>query len=177
MSIAGILSSNLFNYQKQSAQNQSQLQQFQQEFQQLGQDLQSGNLTAAQSDVTTLQQLGPKGLSEPVSANSTAFASSFHQLSQDLQSGNTSAAEQDYATLQQQIQNHVSQMHHHHHHSSVENSQVNQLFQQLGQDLQSGNLTAAQQAYATLQQDLPQIGSSTTGTQSSSSNTPVSVSA
>ncbi len=53
MSLSGISSSNLFSYENQSVQNN--MQQFQQEFQQLGQDLQSGNLSAAQSDFTTLQ--------------------------------------------------------------------------------------------------------------------------
>jgi len=37
---------------------------------------------------------------------------------------------------------------------------LSQLFQQLGQSLQSGNLSAAQQAYSTLAQDLPQFGQS-----------------
>jgi hypothetical protein len=37
---------------------------------------------------------------------------------------------------------------------------LSQLFQQLGQSLQSGNLSAAQQAYNTLAQDLPQFGQS-----------------
>ena len=47
MSVAGILSSGLFNYAAQSVNNN--VQQFRQEFQQLGQDLQSGNLSAAGS--------------------------------------------------------------------------------------------------------------------------------
>ena len=58
MSVAGISSSNLFDFNSQSVQNRKQ--QFQQEFQQLGQDLQSGNLSAAQTDFTTLQQSGPQ---------------------------------------------------------------------------------------------------------------------
>ena len=61
MSIIGILSSNLFSagaaQNTQSSQNTSvQFQQIKTEFQQLGQDLQSGNLTQAQSDFTTLSQ-------------------------------------------------------------------------------------------------------------------------
>ncbi len=58
MSVAGISSSNLFDFNTQSVQNRKQ--QFQQEFQQLGQDLQSGNLSAAQTDFATIQQSGPQ---------------------------------------------------------------------------------------------------------------------
>ena len=58
MSVSGISSSSLFDYNTQSVQNK--MQQFQQEFQQLGQDLQSGNLSAAQSDFATLQQYAPQ---------------------------------------------------------------------------------------------------------------------
>jgi outer membrane protein assembly factor BamD (BamD/ComL family) len=55
--------------------------------------------------------------------------------------------------------------HHHHHHSSdadssQSSSQPNStstLFGQLGQDLQSGNLAAAQQEYSSLQQDFQQF--------------------
>lgn len=49
-----------------------------------------------------------------------------------------------------------------------------QEFQQLGQDLQSGNLANAQPAYASLQQEFAQLGSalstSSTSTSSASSN-------
>ena len=60
MSVSGISSSNLFD-SNQSVQNN--MQKFRQEFQQLGQDLQSGNLSAAQSDFATLPQLSPQNLS------------------------------------------------------------------------------------------------------------------
>jgi len=48
-------------------------------------------------------------------------------------------------------------------------------FQQLGQDLSSGNLAAAQSAYTTLQQDFQQLGSSAPA--SSTASSPVNVSA
>jgi len=48
MSIAGILSSNLFNFNSQNVPDR--MQKFRQEFQQLGQDLQTGNLNGAQAD-------------------------------------------------------------------------------------------------------------------------------
>jgi hypothetical protein len=172
MSVSGILSSNLFNYQSQSVNNN---QQFKQDFAQLGQDLQSGNLTAAQSDMSTLEQLKPQATT---STQNNPVAQAFNQLSQDLQSGNVSAAQQDYTTIQQDIQKHVSQTHHHHHGSGGgESSQISQLFQQLGQDLQSGNLSSAQNAYATLQQDLQQLGQQEVQAQSSRSSSGISVSA
>jgi hypothetical protein len=85
MSVAGILSSSLFDYSIQSA--QSKLQQSRQVFQQLGQDLQSGNLPAAQTDFAALQ---PSGSSSSVSSllqSANPIAQGFKQLSQDLQSG------------------------------------------------------------------------------------------
>ena len=91
----------------------SQMQQIQQEFQQLGQDLQSGNLTAAQSDFTTLQNDLPQtsSTSSSTSQSNNPIAQAFSQLSQDLQSGNLTAAQQDYSTIQQDFQNQASQTH------------------------------------------------------------------
>jgi hypothetical protein len=79
MSVAGILSSGLFNYAAQSVNNN--VQQFRQEFQQLGQDLQSGNLSAAQTDFATLQQSQAQSSSSAQSNSyrpgfQTAFAGS-----------------------------------------------------------------------------------------------------
>jgi len=143
MSVAGIASS-LFDYATQSLQTHRQ--QFRQEFLQLGQDLQSGNLAAAQSDFADLQQL------KPASTNpNSPITQAFQQLSTDLQSGNISAAQQDYSTIQQSFQNRAHHAHHHPHGTGDDN--INQLIDQLGQALQSGNLSAAQQAYTTLQQD------------------------
>ena len=166
MSVSGISSSSFSDYRTQGAQNN--LQKVQQEFQQLGQDLQSGNLSAAQSDFASLQSLEPKGNSNSSSQVSSPLSQAFNQLSQDLQSGNLSAAQKDYATLQQDVEGKVEQGHHHHHHDGggSQGSAISQAFQQLGQALQSGNLTSAQQAYSTLQQDLPQF-SQTSGQTSS----------
>ena len=66
MSVSGISSSNLFNSTNQTI--QSSMQQFQKEFQQLGQDLQSGNITAAQSDFVTLQQIGSQSTASATSS-------------------------------------------------------------------------------------------------------------
>src|SRR5882724_10715681 len=92
----------------------------------------------------------------------------FQQLGKDLQSGNVPAAQQDYSAIQQGLQNGTAQLHAHHHHrvhGGGEGGQFSQLFDQLGQALQSGNLTSAQQAYTTLQQDFQQF--SQTGSQQS----------
>jgi uncharacterized protein YukE len=154
MSVAGISSSSFFN----NAQNiQANLQQFQQDFQQLGQDLQSGNLSAAQTDFASLEQLQPQN--STTAAQNNPITQAFNQLSQELQSGNLSAAQQEYSTIQQDFQSQSAQVHHHHHGGGDQGaSQVTQLLEQLGQDLQNNNLSAAQQAYSTLTQDLPQLG-------------------
>ena len=69
------------------------MQQFGQVFQQLGQDLQSGNLSAAQSDLLTLQQSVLLAASIEASSSKDRIAHDVGQLSKDLQSGNISAAQ------------------------------------------------------------------------------------
>jgi len=167
MSVSGILSSVISSVIGSQAQGaQSNRQQFQQEFQQLGQDLQSGNLSAAQSDFATLQQNAPPGSPLSNSSSSTqgnnSLTNAFSQLSQDLQAGNLSGAQSDYSTIQQDFQSlrQGQGAHGHHHHGGGgggEASAINQEFQQLGQALQSGNLANAQQAYTSLQQDFEQF--------------------
>jgi len=181
MSVAGIASSILSAFNTLNA--PSRKQQFQQEFQQLGQDLQSGNLSAAQSDFATMQQSGPPANSTASAQSTDPIVQAFNQLSKDLQSGNTTAAQQDYATIQQDFQNQGTgaHLHRHHHHGgggSQENA-ISQMFQQLGQDLQSGQLSAAQQAYGSLQQDLQQFAATNgvAAAQGGSSASGVSVSA
>jgi outer membrane protein assembly factor BamD (BamD/ComL family) len=183
MSVAGITSS-LLNYETQSTQNSKQ--QMKQEFQQLGQDLESGNLSAAQSDFTTLEQLIPQNSSTSSTQSNNPIAQAFQQLAQDLQSGNLSGAQQDYTTLQQDFQSQASQsgtspnaVHGHHHHhggGNSDQSEISQLFAQLGQALQSGNLSTAQQVFSTMQQDFPQLGQTSAASATTSSGT-VSVTA
>jgi outer membrane protein assembly factor BamD (BamD/ComL family) len=150
-------------------------QQVKQGFQLLGQDLQSGNLSQAQSDFASLQQLLPGGRQSsqltPVSSaqSSNPLATAVSQLAQDLKSGNLTAAQSDFATVQQNLQQAGPQAgaahgHHHHHQSDGDSGQssgqqnpISTMFGQLGQDLQSGNLSAAQQAYSSLQQDFQQF--------------------
>jgi outer membrane protein assembly factor BamD (BamD/ComL family) len=162
MSVAGISSSLISSL----SQPQNRFQQFRQDFQQLGQDLQAGNLSAAQSDFTTLQQL--TGQNSSASQSSHSISQDFSQLGQDLQAGNLTAAQQDFSTITQDIQKALSQgqvqghhRHHHHHHEgggdSSQASAIQQAFSDLGQALQAGNLSDAQKAYTSIQQDFQQF--------------------
>jgi outer membrane protein assembly factor BamD (BamD/ComL family) len=179
MSIVGILASNFFsagltqstkNVGQDNPNGPSRFQQIQAEFQQLGQDLQSGNLNKAQSDFSTLAR-NLSGAAQSTlttfSAGNTTVAQAFAQLGQDLQSGNLQTAQQDFTNLQQDVQQSAGQQvggHHHHHHvGGMQNSpqQANpiaQAFSALAQDLQAGNLSGAQSAFAALQTDIQQIG-------------------
>jgi outer membrane protein assembly factor BamD (BamD/ComL family) len=154
----------------------SKFKQFQQEFQQLGKDLQAGNLAQAQTDLVTLEQNSPflhagatasSAAGSSASASNNPIAQAFNRLAQDLKAGIVSAAQQDFSTIQQDFQNAQSQVptqsggHHHHHAFSGQSSTspLPQLFSQLGQALQTGNLSSAQEAYSTLQQDFQQFAS------------------
>jgi soluble cytochrome b562 len=197
MAVSGLLSSSIFSLLTQSAtQSTSQtnshnkFKQIEQDMQQLGSDLSSGNLTQAQSDFSALQKLLPSSQQSSTASSATTSSSSqttsplltaLNQLGQDLQSGNLSAAQSDYATVQQDVQQ-VSQQqgaggtHHHRHHysgsdsnsSSSQQNPISALFSELGTSLQSGNLSAAQTAYSSLQQDFQLLGFGTSGTSSSS---------
>lgn len=171
MSLAGISSSNLFSYQTQNNTQKNNLQQFKQDVQQLGEDLASGNLTAAQTDFAAAQQVAPQS----TTAGSNPNQQSVEQLASDLKSGNLSGAQQDFSQIQQQFQKSGAHGHHHHHGgggSSSESSQTSELFQELGQDLQAGNVSGAQQIYTSLQQEFSQL--SVTGTAEESSGSSVS---
>jgi len=178
MSVAGILNTALSALSSSNSQTTaSRKHQFQTEFQQLGQDLQSGNLSAAQTDLTSLQQLLPPNASNTATSSSmdttlstssssqtnSSVSSLFKQLSQDLQAGNLSAAQQDYSSIQQNLQSRSAHGHHHHHQKSA--GQMQQTLDQLGQALQAGSFTNAQQAYSVLQQEYSQL-TSLTGAQS-----------
>jgi outer membrane protein assembly factor BamD (BamD/ComL family) len=171
MSIAGILSSSLFNSNSRSV-TSPQLS-FQKEFQQLGQALQSGNLSAAQADFATLQQNSPTSSATSSASSGNPIAQAFSQLGKDLQSGNISAAQQDFSNIQQDSQSQSIQTsghHHHHHHgggggdSSSSQSTLAQEFTQLGQDLRAGNVSAAQRAYSAVQQSFAAFGANSAST-------------
>jgi len=87
------------------------------------------------------------------------FMAEFKQLGQDLKSGNLSAAEQDFVTLSQEAEGQTSTTATTQSASATASSSTNSTestlaadFQTLGQDLQSGNLSGAQQAFAQIQQ-------------------------
>ena len=157
MSVSGISTSSLSNYD--SGNTQNNLQKAQQAFQQLGQDLQSGNLSAAQSDFATLQNLVPQLSSTSSSSSSlqsnSPIAQAFSQLAKDLQSGNLSAAQQDFGTIQKDFQSQAAQSQtqtapgHHHHHRGAGSSEISQLLDQLGTAPTSGSSTASPQSSTT----------------------------
>jgi outer membrane protein assembly factor BamD (BamD/ComL family) len=148
----------------------------QQEFQQLGSDLQSGNLSAAQTDFSTLQSLVPQSsFASKVLQGDNPIGDAFSQLAQDLKSGNISGARQDFASLQKDFQ----KLPHHGHGvraGSGGSDPINQLFDQLGSALQSGDLSTAQQAVASLTQQLSQDFSTQNATSLTSPSANVSVS-
>jgi outer membrane protein assembly factor BamD (BamD/ComL family) len=118
MSVSGISSTNVLNYQDQNLHHN--VRQFRQQLQQLGQDLQSGNLSAAQQDFSSLLQLGPQSNSTSAAKSNNPIAQDFKQLSKDLQAGDVTAARQDFARIQKDIQSQAAQSqssHHHHHHN------------------------------------------------------------
>jgi hypothetical protein len=165
MSVTGI-ASNLCSYALQTLTAQSNSQLFQKDFQQLGKDLQAGNTTAAQKDITALQQL------ETGSGTSSTnpMAQLLQQMGSDLQAGDLTDAQQLFSGAQQKFQAH----HGHHMHGGAG---VEQEMQVLGQALQAGNLSSAQQAYSTLQQDLQQFAMSSVSSTASTAADSVSVQA
>jgi hypothetical protein len=176
MSVVGIAGSSIFQHLiNPSSSSQSNGQNFQTEFQQLGQDLSSGNLSQATAD---FQALGLNlSTTSTTSTSQSPLTTAMQQLAGDLQSGNLTGAQQAYSTVKQDLQQPSSAgaHHFHHHHSgSSQNSQqqnpIDQLFAQLGQDLQSGNLSSAQTAYSSLQQDFLQLSGSNPTTSTNSVN-------
>ena len=144
-------------YQTYQTNGQNNFAQFQQDLQTIGSDLQSSNLTGAQSAFANLQQLMPNSSASNQTQN--AFATDMNTLSNALSgTGNLSDAQAAYGKLQQDMQS-VQGHHHHHHHKASSTSQSSDQntgatdFQTLAQALQSGNLSGAQTAFAQLQQD------------------------
>lgn len=191
MSVSGILGSSFFAGLNSTA-VQNKFQQIQKGFQQLGQDLQSGNLSQAQNDVSSLKQLLPSQQQNaatvaPSTPQSTgSMSQTFAQLAQDLKTGNLSAAQSDFSTLQQDLQLGAVTGHRHHHlhaegsEPSAQQSGPATLFGDLSQELQNGNLRAAQQTYSALQQDFSQFtggNGSSAASGSSNSASGISVSA
>src|SRR5258708_33410797 len=102
MSVTGIANSILSTLSG-SHDQPSRFQQTRNELQQLGQDLQAGNLTKAQTDFTTLSQ-DLSGTNQSNRNTTSSVSPAFSQLGQDLRSGNLQAAQQDFTTLQHDLQ-------------------------------------------------------------------------
>jgi hypothetical protein len=142
---------------------------FHQDLGQLGDDLESGDLNAAEQDFSALQLDGAQtnATSGSASAGSTSASSTtaqssnpisqaINQLSVDIQAGNLTAAQQDYSNIQQDAPNgNQSQSGAPHFNHERHVTGVNDLFDQLGQQLQSNNLSTAQQTYSSVFQNLP----------------------
>lgn len=113
MSVSGI-SSSLVDHVQTPPSPQSKRQQFEQTFQQLGQDLKSGNLSAATADLGSLQKLEPQSTTNSAAFDNSPIGKAFSQLTQDIHSGNLSGARQDYSKIEQDIQSHLAHWHHGH---------------------------------------------------------------
>ena len=144
MSVAGIASAGL----SQLANIQRNYQQVRSEFKQLGQDLQAGNLTQAQTDFVTLSQSAASQFS-----GNSPVAKTLNTLGQALQSGNLSGAQQAFASLPSHIVGPCAVPHSAHPGSASAQQSA------FSQALQSGNLTVAQQAFSAMQQSWQQMGS------------------
>ena len=156
-------------------------------FQNLASALQSGNLADAQSAFTALTQLLPNSSAgsagDPTQngqsgSGQNQFAADFSAVGQALQKGDLSGAQKAFATLQQDMPSVQGRHHHHRHHHGSANTQgtdsatsnssaqstngsgQNQLvtdLSALGQALQNGNVTQAQAAFTTLEQDMQSV--------------------
>jgi len=163
MSISGILSSGFLQRQLGAPSIP-----YQHSIEQLSKDLQSGNLSAAQSDFATLQKtFSPSSSSTAAgsaASSSNTVAQAFNQLATDLQSDNLSAAQKDFSALQQDVKNlggPVATNRFHHYHRLNTNMEDLTNPNSLLQNLTSGDLLAAQQAYATLRAPTPVSTAST----------------
>jgi hypothetical protein len=117
--------------------------------QNLGQNLPSENSIAGQAGLVTPQQESPVTLTPTFSSSSSASdsvtAQTFRQLAQDLQSQRLSG------TAQKGIDGTGQDL----------GTEISQLFTQLGQELQAGNLLPAQRTFLALEQSLQQLGENT----------------
>ena len=164
MSIAGISSSTNL-YQDPT----SQIQSVRADFSGLTTSLASGDLTAAQTAFTTLiQDLGSGAQSGQQTGAASQLRTDLTAVGTALDSGNLSDAQKAFATLMQHLQ--AGGVHHHHRHhrgGSAQNTTgtVSADLTALGTALNSGDLTTAQKAFATLMQDIGNNGvQSTTAT-------------
>jgi hypothetical protein len=170
MSISGI-SSDPTVYQNYAS---SPFQHVKSDFAALGKALNSGDLTTAQTAFTTLQsdlQAAGQTQSGQQTGATSQLSADLAALGKAIQSGNVSDAQKAFQTLQKDMQQ-ARKAHHHHDGGSAQNTQntTSNPFSDLaaiGNALQSGDLSGAQSAFATLQQDTgTSSGQSTTSTTS-----------
>jgi hypothetical protein len=161
MSIASVASSPISGFNVNSSANTSKQSQLREQFQQLGQDLQSGNLSAAQGDFASLQQASLASGSSTTRANDPV-TQALNQLQTDLQTGDlVGAAPKPVGGAPIAVQvPHTPSFHGHTPHppegpEDPTSPGSGTSLEQLGQALQSNNLSAAQQAYNSVLQGLP----------------------
>jgi hypothetical protein len=153
MSISGFLSG-IYNQNQASASSP-----YGENMQKLSQDLQSGNLSGAQSDFATVQaaflQSATGTTSSSTATNPVAQALSL--LGTDLESGKLSSAQNDFSTVQQDIQSHGTPAANHFRHGSSLGGNG------ISCPSNTTDIATAQQTYATLEQELQQsaLGSGT----------------
>jgi len=123
--------------------------QFNSEFKQLGSDLKNGNLAAAQEDFVTLSQevLSSPFASSSASTSATASSTEASTATSSTVAASTSAASTSTASTSSSSASAATG-------SGTQSalSALAQDFQTLGQDLQSGDLAGAQQAFSQIQQ-------------------------
>lgn len=110
--------------------------------------------------------------------SSSPIAQALAQFSQSGTAGNAPLPQQDYSAPQTAPSQTTTQTHahlHHHHGEGGGSNALSQLFEQLGQDLQSGNLAEAQQAYGALISDLPQTAQTSVASATQPTTSGVSV--
>lgn len=154
MQISGV--SNLFHAH--AVQPQPQIAQ---EFQQLVRSPVIQSAAVAPSAASTASAAPQSTFLTP--PGSSPIAQLLSQFAQGSPASNGPTVQQDYAAPQS-TQGQTSRAHLHHHHGggSGQSNELSQLFEQLGQDLQAGSLTEAQQAYSALVTDLPQTSAAST---------------
>ena len=122
---------------------QNQYQRVHNQFKQLGQGLQAGALTKAQTDFVTLSQSAASQLS-----GSSPLAQALNNVDTALRSGDLSAAQQAFALVNKVGACAVP----HGPHVPPMGGKLSQGLAQLGQALQSGDLSGARQAFAAVQE-------------------------
>lgn len=156
---------------------QNQFQQIKKDFSTLQASLSSGDLTTAQSAYATLTQDLQQAQAGQQTGASTQISTDLAAVGTALQSGDLTVAQSDFETLTKDLQSaqqsqtgqQVYKGHHHHHHgggSKPADTTLNNDLAAVGTALQSGDITGAQSAFATLMQDLGNSGA--TGTSSNS---------